>query len=322
MWNIVEGIKYLHQNGIVHRDLKPENILISSSININDIKIADFGISCIIGEKRFLMGISGTTPYMAPELFTMKDNSPKLCMPSRDIWSLGVILYILLSGSPPFYKKTGRPVIYQIISGYYNFPKPLFSNVSKSAIDLIKKMMEPNPTLRITLDGILNHPWMKQTPTIQTPLFIPPLIVKSPLFTPPIPLIAKPPPVTPLVAYSPIPTVFSPIPTVFSPIPTVFSPVPIFSPIKPPPINPLVAYSPVPIFSPIPLVFSPVPIITKSPVPTIFSPVPKSIFPIKYVFILDVRGRKRYYVEKMGKRLRIAFKKIPIGVVPVEVSKR
>jgi len=255
MWNLVEGLKYLHENNIVHRDLKPENILMVSTDNDYDIKIADYGVSCIIGEKRYLKGLVGTPHYLAPEIILLNRYSPKICLPSRDIWSLGVILYILLSGSPPFYEGKGRPDIYtQVMEGKYSFPRMLFRNVSMAAKDLIKKMLDVNPITRITLEGIMKDPWMNigRTPVQE---------IKLPTMKAPLVLNTLPP-------------------AIFSPI--ISSPVRGF----------------------------------KKPNITTDNLSPR------YVYIIDTINRKRYYKETNGKRVPVASKNIPVGVIPIKVNKR
>ena len=100
MKQIAEGIKYLHQYGIIHRDLKPENISITRQNNFDEIKIMDFGLSKILASTEKMVSYSGTLKYMAPEILSGKPHNKEI-----DIWSMGVILYNLLTGCFPFYSK-------------------------------------------------------------------------------------------------------------------------------------------------------------------------------------------------------------------------
>jgi len=160
---ILNAISYLHSNNIVHRDLKPENILLARKEEDN-IKISDFGLSRVIGEGSFMKTLCGTPQYLAPEVLcsTSIPSQPATTTTgydkSVDLWSLGVILYILLSGVPPFDER--KNLLDQVKTGAYYFPPKRFQNVSSSAIDLIKRLLCIDPKKRITVEGILKHPWL------------------------------------------------------------------------------------------------------------------------------------------------------------------
>ncbi len=163
MWNLVRGLKYLHQKNIIHRDLKLENIMLNSLSNNHDIKIVDYGISCIVGDISFFGGLVGTPEYMAPELLKTTPGSTSVCIPSIDIWSVGIILYMLLTRGSP-YTETKKPIIDQVRDGDYNLGYLVTVGASESAIDLIQRILNPNPDGRLTLNQIEKHPWMLNIP--------------------------------------------------------------------------------------------------------------------------------------------------------------
>ncbi|KAK2196896.1 bifunctional EF-hand domain/EF-Hand 1 [Babesia duncani] len=161
MKQILSGVCYLHKRNIVHRDLKPENILFETKERDSLIKIVDFGLST------HLTGYSlrerlGTAYYIAPEVLKKQYNE------KCDIWSCGVILYILLCGYPPFGGSTDAAIIAKVESGKYRFPSREWSSISDEAIDLIRQMLTFDPQQRITAQEALQHPWISKAnqPTI------------------------------------------------------------------------------------------------------------------------------------------------------------
>ena len=155
---IILGLKYIHSRGVVHRDIKLDNILIDINSNI---KICDFGVSKkfassqdIAKNKRYelLTDQCGTPAYIAPEIF--KGNGYEA--PPVDIWSAGVVLYAMLSGTVPFKAGKISDLKKIVIKGSYNKIK----NISEEAEDLLSMILQVDPTKRITADEILNHPWM------------------------------------------------------------------------------------------------------------------------------------------------------------------
>ena len=127
---LAEGLKYLHTQGIVHRDLKPENLLYENSSDDCNIKITDFGLAKLTdGENPALMRTAcGTPGYVAPEILSGKSYGQEV-----DIWSLGVIMYILLCGFPPFYSENDAELYALIRTATYSFPSPYWDNISKEA---------------------------------------------------------------------------------------------------------------------------------------------------------------------------------------------
>ena len=154
---MVEAIGHCHLHKIVHRDLKPENLLYAQPSPNMELKLADFGLASILTPIKSLHTACGTPGYVAPEILEGGDYGKEV-----DVWSLGVILYILLCGFPPFYEEH-TPKLFSIIKkGEYNFPSPYFDIVSESAKDLIKKILVVDPKVRLTCAQIFEHPWMKE----------------------------------------------------------------------------------------------------------------------------------------------------------------
>jgi len=179
---IVDGVKYLHSLGIAHRDLKPENLLCSEetgapkpkkeesddeasgdggtkraedSMNMK-IKIADFGLSKIFAGGQQLETSCGTPDYAAPEVLIGEEAYD--C--SVDLWSVGVITYVLLCGYPPFYAQTQPALFEKIIKAKYDFPASEWDLISATAKDFVKRLLVIEPTKRMTADECLQHPFL------------------------------------------------------------------------------------------------------------------------------------------------------------------
>nr|XP_025967531.1 calcium/calmodulin-dependent protein kinase type 1G isoform X2 [Dromaius novaehollandiae] len=151
---VLTAVKYLHENGIVHRDLKPENLLYLTPEENSKIMITDFGLSKM--EQNGIMSTAcGTPGYVAPEVLTQKPYSKAV-----DCWSIGVITYILLCGYPPFYEETESKLFEKIKEGYYEFESPFWDDISESAKDFIRHLLEKNPKTRFTCEEALRHPWI------------------------------------------------------------------------------------------------------------------------------------------------------------------
>ena len=159
---ILSGLSYLHSNNIVHRDLKLENILISDKEYVEmtgeeyfDIKIIDFGNARIFDKNLKSNSIVGSSYYIAPEVFNRKYN--REC----DLWSAGVILYMLIVGSPPFDGKSDKQITSSIKAGIFNKQKESWINASLEVKDLISKLLVYEPSKRLTANEALQHPWFK-----------------------------------------------------------------------------------------------------------------------------------------------------------------
>jgi len=152
---MVSAIDYLHSMGIVHRDLKPENLLLRDDDDISEVKLADFGLSKIMSQKVMMQTACGTPGYVAPEVLQAKGYDKEV-----DLWSIGVITYILLCGFPPFYNEKLQELFEQIIRADFDFPEDYWSDISENAKDFISKLLVVDPKKRMTAKEALEHPWL------------------------------------------------------------------------------------------------------------------------------------------------------------------
>ena len=158
MYQIFSAINYCHSMNIIQRDLKPENILIIDR-NRNGyprIKVCDFGTSLMVEKGGVQKKLVGSSYYIAPEVLRKHYNE------KCDIWSCGVILYILLSGKPPFDGEDDNEIMGNVTTGQYDIHCAPFNRISKSAIDLIKKLLVMDTSRRISAQEALNHVWFKE----------------------------------------------------------------------------------------------------------------------------------------------------------------
>ena len=155
---MMSAVEYCHNNGIAHRDLKPENLLYLNDgpEENNPIKVIDFGLSQVISPQRKLKTKVGTAYYVSPEI--LNGAYSEKC----DIWSAGVILYILLSGDPPFNGPSDLAIYKKIAEMKFDFPENKWSRISDEAKDLIKHMIAPEDK-RYSAREVMEHPWMKVT---------------------------------------------------------------------------------------------------------------------------------------------------------------
>ncbi len=154
MLQIVSAICYSHSNRIVHRDIKPENIMLEKTNNDNLlIKLIDWGGARYFSKNKKMSTIKGTPYYIAPEV--LKEVYDEKC----DIWSIGVIFYVLLCGYPPFNGDTDIEIMQNVQRGQFFFPEEEWDVISPEAKDLIRKMLTYDPAKRISAKDILLHPW-------------------------------------------------------------------------------------------------------------------------------------------------------------------
>ncbi|KNA14653.1 hypothetical protein SOVF_105100 isoform A [Spinacia oleracea] len=149
MRTIVQVVQACHKHGVMHRDLKPENFLFGNKKEAAPLKAIDFGLSVFFTPGERFNEIVGSPYYMAPEV--LKRNYG----PEIDIWSAGVILYILLCGVPPFWAETEQGVAQAIIRSILDFKRDPWPRVSDNAKDLVKKMLDPDPARRLTAQQII-----------------------------------------------------------------------------------------------------------------------------------------------------------------------
>jgi calcium/calmodulin-dependent protein kinase I len=140
---VLQTLDYIHSQGIVHRDLKPENLLLPGGpdSNLVEVKLSDFGMAAKIQQGELMYQQCGSEGYIAPEVLTGQGYGTEV-----DMWSLGCISYILLSGYPPY-----RPI---------SFPGPEWDRVSPAAVDFVSKLLEPNPNFRMNAAEALKHRWL------------------------------------------------------------------------------------------------------------------------------------------------------------------
>jgi len=153
---LCEALEYLHKKNVVHRDLKPENILYANQDEDAEIKVADFGLARVLSGKDMMKTACGTPGYVAPEILKNQGYDSG----AVDLWSAGVILYILLCGFPPFYEEELPALFEQILHARYDFPSPWWDKISKDAKDLVQKLLELDPKKRLTATQVLQHPWI------------------------------------------------------------------------------------------------------------------------------------------------------------------
>ncbi|BAF21689.1 calcium-dependent protein kinase 19 isoform X1 [Oryza sativa Japonica Group] len=161
---VVNVVNICHFMGVMHRDLKPENFLLATKEENAMLKATDFGLSVFIEEGKMYRDIVGSAYYVAPEV--LRRNYGK----EIDVWSAGVILYILLSGVPPFWAETEKGIFDAILQGEIDFESQPWPSISESAKDLVRKMLTQDPKKRITSAQVLQHPWLRDGEASDKPI--------------------------------------------------------------------------------------------------------------------------------------------------------
>ncbi|GMJ03789.1 hypothetical protein HRI_004048100 [Hibiscus trionum] len=152
---IVGVVEACHSMGVMHRDLKPENFLFVNEQEDSPLEAIDFGLSIFFKPGEVLSDVVGSPYYVAPEVLR------KHYGPEADVWSAGVIVYILLSGVPPFWGETEQEIFEEVLHGELDFASDPWPNISDSAKDLVKKMLVRDAKKRITAHEVLRHPWVQ-----------------------------------------------------------------------------------------------------------------------------------------------------------------
>lgn len=165
---IVSAIAYCHSYGVAHRDLKPENILIDK---FPRVKVSDFGLCGFIDNQQLMKTFCGSPTYCAPECLAKVQYDGRL----SDVWSLGVILYAMVTGNNPWNSSNTTAMLHQIMSATYEIP----SNLSSECADLITQMLQREANNRIKIDDILEHPWIKEKTKCKIPMPKPAMVPKD-----------------------------------------------------------------------------------------------------------------------------------------------
>ncbi|KAI3774202.1 hypothetical protein L1987_48747 [Smallanthus sonchifolius] len=151
---IVGVVEACHSLGVMHRDLKPENFLLVNKDDDFSLKAIDFGLSIFFKPGQIFTDVVGSPYYVAPEVLL------KHYGPEADVWTAGVILYILLSGVPPFWAETQQGIFDAVLKAHIDFESDPWPHISDSGKDLIKKMLCSHPAKRLTAHQVLCHPWI------------------------------------------------------------------------------------------------------------------------------------------------------------------
>jgi len=146
---------YLHNNKICHRDIKPENFLLYKENDDSFVKLIDFGLAKRVSKNEVMNAPNGTPYYIAPEV--LKGSYTTQC----DNWSMGVVMFIMLSGKPPFGGRSNKEIIDNVLRGQYSFSSPVWQSISDEAKDLINKLLDRQADMRLTAQEAYEHPWIQ-----------------------------------------------------------------------------------------------------------------------------------------------------------------
>ncbi|KAM9784922.1 serine/threonine kinase 17a like [Syngnathus typhle] len=159
---ILMGVAFLHLNNVVHLDLKPQNILLTSARPLGDIRIVDFGLSRRVDNISEVREILGTPEYVAPEILSYEPITT-----ATDMWSIGVLTYVMLTGESPFLGEDKQETFLNISQVSVEYSHDTFQDVSPPAVDFIKSLLVKNPRKRATAEECLRHPWLNPHPLVQ-----------------------------------------------------------------------------------------------------------------------------------------------------------
>ena len=154
---MIDATAYLHSHNVVHRDLKPENVLLCRP-DSDDIKLSDFGLSRIVGDGSTMKTLCGTPQYLAPEVLN-DELSRRGYDKAVDLWSLGVVLYVLLTGMAPF--NENKNLVDEVKNGRYSFPAQHWASKSRASVQLIRSLLCMDPAKRWTVEQVKQSDWMR-----------------------------------------------------------------------------------------------------------------------------------------------------------------
>jgi serine/threonine protein kinase len=159
MYDLLNCIKAMQENGVAHRDVKPGNILMADSVRDGvSVKLGDFGMAAFVSDDNLVRGRCGTPGYVAPEILSTNKNEGY--RNTVDVFSAGVVMYILLCGYEPFYGENEKQLIQENKTGNVEYPKDDWKDISIEGRDLVEKMLERDPLKRISASKALSHPWI------------------------------------------------------------------------------------------------------------------------------------------------------------------
>lgn len=166
---LLNALSYLHSRGVVHHDIKPENIIVDYSQNT--LKLTDFG-SAKFSNKSQEGAYGGTLNYMAPEVLLNMRGARNMCDKAVDVWSIGVLTYLLIAGVHPFDSgKTHENILNRIIAGKLSFKQPVWDKTPKECKEFIKRCLVVDPKKRATVTELLKHPWIVKGQAAKDPMF-------------------------------------------------------------------------------------------------------------------------------------------------------
>ncbi|XP_058479215.1 serine/threonine-protein kinase 17A [Solea solea] len=163
MRQILEGVTFLHQNNIVHLDLKPQNILLTSSSPLGDIQIVDFGLSRLVCSHQELREIMGTPEYVAPEILNYEPIST-----ATDMWSVGVLVYVMLTGISPFLGEDKQETFLNISQLNVSYMEEELQHLDRAAVSFMQTLLCKNPQDRATAEQCLQHPWLQTSKSLKS----------------------------------------------------------------------------------------------------------------------------------------------------------